>query len=365
MRNVKRLQTPLAGLAFLAGLLPACGSDDSPGRFEPARETKGPPDAPPHATQTPLPPAGDEGLGLEWKLPAGWSELPASPYRQANFRLPGETKAECYLSLLPGEVGGLAANITRWRTQLALPPLPPGEIANLPHAQLLGRDGVVVDFSGTWKGMAGTENEPNWRLVGVLQVSPTGSAFFKMYGPDALIAAEKDNFLALASSIRPAHAHLDSAPPPMSPADPAVASMAGDQQGLVWMAPGTWTKAADKPQRTVTYQTSTGAECYVTVMGGEAGGIAGNVTRWRDQMGCAAPTGEELEKLEHLPMLGGDGRLVAIEGIGKAAGKGLLGALVQAGGRMVFVKLTGPIDAVGKETGNFKAFAQSLKEAPK
>jgi hypothetical protein len=72
---------------------------------------------------------------------------------------------------------------------------------------------------------------------------------------------------------------------------------------------------------------------------------------------------DELEKLEHLHVLGGEGRMVSIEGAGSAAGKGLLGALVQSGGRMVFVKLTGPREAVLKETENFKAFAQSLKES--
>jgi hypothetical protein len=210
--------------------------------------------------------------------------------------------------------------------------------------------------------MSGTENEAGWRLVGVLQVDPAGSAFFKMYGPDALIAAEKEHFLALARSLRPAHSAAPK-PPPMSPSDPAVASMAGDQQGLSWMAPGTWTKGPEKAQRTVTYQTPSGAECYVTAMGGEAGGVGSNVNRWRDQMGQAALPADELEKLEHLAMLGGDGRMVAIEGAGGQAGKGLLGALVFAGTRTVFVKMTGPKEAVAKETENFKAFAQSLKEA--
>jgi len=99
------------------------------------------------------------------------------------------------------------------------------------------------------------------------------------------------------------------------------------------------------------------------VMGGEAGGVGSNVNRWRDQMGQAALPAEELEKLEHLALLGGDGRMVAIEGAGAKAGTGLLGALVFAGTRTVFVKMTGPKEAIAKETENFKAFAQSLKEA--
>jgi len=364
MKDVNRLCALLAGLT-----LAACGKDSpSSGSFQPARETAAP--APSHPPMATAPTGAPEELTLEWDLPAGWTTVPPITFRQANFRLPGNDKAECYLSLLGGEAGGLEGNIARWRNQLDLAPLTATEIAALPKAQLFGRDGVLFDSLGTWKGMNGSENQAGWRLVGILQVDPGGSAFFKMYGPDALIVAEKEHFLALARSLRPAHsdAHPDVAapapkPPPMNPSDPAVASMAGDQQGLTWMAPGTWAKGPDKAQRTVTYQTPGGAECYVTVMGGEAGGVGSNVNRWRDQMGQAALPAEELEKLEHLALLGGDGRMVAIEGAGAKAGTGLLGALVFAGTRTVFVKMTGPKEAIAKKTENFKAFAQSLKEA--
>jgi len=347
---------------LLAALLPACGDD---GGFQPPRETASPASAP-HAADSASAP--EDSFSLEWDLPPGWSALPTSSFRQANFRLPGSEKAECYLTLLGGEAGGLESNVTRWRGQIGLPPLPAAEIAGLPHVPMLGREGVLFDFAGTWKGMSGSENEAGWRLLGVLQIDPAGSAFFKMYGPEALIESEKANFLALARSLRPAHAHpapaaKDAPPPPMDAKDPSVASMAGDQQGITCTAPSTWTKGPAKATRVVTYQTPGGGECYVTVMGGQAGGIGGNVNRWRDQLGLPALPAEELEKLELLPMLGNEGRFLSIEGAGAKAGTSLLGALVQAGERMVFVKLTGPKDAVQKELDNFKAFAQSLKES--
>jgi hypothetical protein len=372
MQHQTRLRIAPQGLTalFLATLLQGCGDSGSSGGFQAPRETTNRPPAP-AANPGALPAGGAEGVLLEWDLPAGWSELPTSSFRQANFRLPGTEKAECYLSLLGGEAGGLESNITRWRSQISLPPLTAAEAAALPHVQLLGRDGVVVDFAGTWKGMSGTENEPGSRLVGILQVDASGSAFFKMYGPDARIAAEKEHFLALAHSLRPSHAGMTAktpaaapggAPPPMSATDPAVASMAGDQQGLAWMAPGTWTKGAENKMRTVTYATASGAECYVTRISGDAGGLGANINRWRTQLGCPALSADEIEKLEHLNMLGVDGRMVLIEGAGDSAGKAMLGAMAVVGGRATFVKLTGPKDAVQKELENFKAFAQTLKE---
>jgi hypothetical protein len=313
-----------------------------------------------------------QGPALEWDIPQGWSNLPVTSMRAANLRVGGNEKAECYLVLLGGDSGGLASNIDRWRAQISLPPLPPAELASLQHVTLLGRDGVLVDLAGTWKGMSGAENNAGWRLTGVLQVDPSGSAFLKMTGPDALVAAEKEHFLALAKSIRPSHAGFKSEPtpaagqstaPPMSPTDPAVANMAADQQGLTWMAPGTWTKAAENKMRTVTYSTGSGAECYVTCISGDAGGLGANINRWRTQLGCAALSADELEGLEHLALLGSNGHMIVIEGAGDQAGKGMLGATAFVDGRSVFVKLTGPKEAVLGEIENFKAFAQSLREA--
>ena len=393
MQNEKNLDMALRGLGtlLLALCLPACSDGDS-GGFQPARPVAsgtptnmGAPQASVPGGQGGMLGSGDPGIALEWDLPQGWSALPTNNFRQANFKLPGEAKAECYLSLLGGEAGGLASNVDRWRTQIGLGALPPDELAKLTHVMLLGRDGVVVDFAGTWKGMGGTENNANWRLVGILQVDAQGSAFFKMYGPDALIESEKEHFLTLARSLRPSHAGFSggaapapqpapqltppqanppaAGPTPMAPTDPAVASMAGDQQGLAWMAPGNWTKGAENKMRTVTYSTGTGAECYVTVIPGDAGGVGANINRWRGQLGCPALSADEVEKLAHLSICGVDGRMALIEGAGDSATKGMLGALALVNGRSIFVKMTGPKDAVQKETENFKAFAQSLKEA--
>jgi hypothetical protein len=372
------------GALLLAVLLPSCGGDNSSGGFQAPRETSSSTNlnsgGGDRFTMPPLGSGGNgmvsgaPGVALEWEVPPGWTELPLTSMRAANFRVAGNEKAECYLVLLGGDSGGLASNIDRWRSQISLPGLPPAELASLPHAMLLGRDGVVVDCAGTWKGMGGTENEAGWRLVGIMQVDVAGSAFFKMYGPDALIAAEKEHFLALARSIRPSHAGFGAdpnpgqpapgpAPMPADPNNPAAASMAGQQQGFTWMAPGTWTKGLEKSTRAVTYATPGGGECYVSVIPGDANGIEANMNRWRGQLGVAALAAGEVEKLEHLSICGADGRMITIEGAGDSAGKGMLGALALVGGRSVFVKLTGPRDAVQKEAENFKAFAQSLKEA--
>src|SRR5260221_9183551 len=147
MQNETSPQSALRGPGLLPFLLlyAACSPNGSSDGFQPARESTTTANSaggermqtPPGANPGSIPPGGAQGLELEWETPAGWTEMPVNNFRQANFRLPGNDKAECYLSLLGGEAGGLESNITRWRSQISLPPLAPAELAQLPHTQLL------------------------------------------------------------------------------------------------------------------------------------------------------------------------------------------------------------------------------------
>lgn len=395
-----------AWAGVVLSVIAAAGCAKEPeGGFQPPREVQGPSanvdfDASTTARfgSMRMPSAGGSGAGagggamgsgmeapegFAWDLPAGWTALPTSAMRNANFRVAGDEKAECYLSLLGGEAGGLVSNLNRWRSQIGLGPLSEAEIADLPRATLLGRQGVLVDFAGTWKGMGGTSNEANWRLIGILDVDPAGSAFLKMTGPDAKIAAEKERFLALAKSLRPAagggdphagmdlgaasaggdpHAGIEGAPKIGGDMSSMAMPGASEQGGLKWKAPAGWKQAADKPARVVTFNPAEGIECYVTVLGGDGGGLRANLDRWRGQMGAGALSDQEFGELPHVKILGTDGRLIAIDGAGDKNGMQMLGAVALIGGRSVFVKMTGPTAAVQKEREHFSAFAQSLEE---
>lgn len=405
MDSQTRRVVPVAGWtgAVLCVFAAAC-SKEPEGGFQSPRDVQGPSanvdfnaDAKARFGSMGMPPAGgsgtgmgggaqgaDAGAGFAWDLPAGWAALPTSAMRNANFRPAGDEKCECYLSILAGEAGGLASNVNRWRSQIGLAPLSEAEMADLPRAPLLGRQGVLVDFAGTWKGMGGSSNEANWRLIGILDVDASGSAFLKMTGPDAKIAAEREHFLALAKSLRPGaggddpHAGMDMGAAPAG-GDPHagiegapkiggdMSSMAmpgaSEQGGLKWKAPAGWKQAGDRPARVVSFNPAEGVECYVTVLGGDGGGLRANLDRWRGQMGAGALSDTEFGELPHVKILGTDGRLIAIDGAGDKQGMQMLGAVALVGGRSVFVKMTGPAAAVQKEREHFSAFAQSLEDA--
>ncbi|MBK7876033.1 MAG: hypothetical protein IPJ77_09815 [Planctomycetes bacterium] len=142
--------------------------------------------------------------GLAWDTPRGWTELAPSSMRVASFRVAGDAKAECYLTLLGGDGGGLAANVNRWRTQLGLAPLGPDEVEALPRAELFGGPAVLFDATGSYQGMNADGAVSGARLVGLLRVEPGGSAFLKMIGPASTLASELDAFHGLARSFRTA-----------------------------------------------------------------------------------------------------------------------------------------------------------------
>lgn len=304
--------------------------------------------------------------GPAWTTPAGWTELPSSTMRAANFRPAGDTRAECYLTLLGGDAGGLAANVNRWRAQLSLPPLAPQELESLPHSPMLGRDAVLVDFAGTWKGMNGTDARENWRLVGLLLFDPNGSAFLKMTGPADVVAAERDAFCALARSFRPAGAHgaANTAAAPVeapAPRSAATTAAADSAPGFRFTVPATWRRAPERPSRAFSLYAGAGneLECYVTVLGGDAGGALANVNRWRGQLGLAGIAPNELAALPNVRMLGQDALLVECDGAKGA----LLGAACTTPSRSVFVKMSGARELVKAQRGAFLEFCRSLAEA--
>lgn len=154
------------------------------------------------------------------------------------------------------------------------------------------------------------------------------------------------------------------------PAGHGGAPAAGASQHLRWTAPETWTQGPERMMREVTFVmgTSGDAECYISVLGGDGGGIAANLDRWRGQFDRAPFTEAELAALPRVDCLGTVALVVEIdgerfEGMGgqELEDAAMLGAVVSIDTHTVFVKLTGPRDEVLAERENFDAFLASLE----
>lgn len=144
---------------------------------------------------TPVATAG--GASLEWAAPAQWEAGPSSAMRRGSYvvRGEGDAKADMAITAFPGNVGGELANLNRWRGQINLPPITQGEFEQ--NVQRIERNGlkmVVVDIAGTGSGAQ--------RILGAMVPNGSSTWFFKMQGPDALVAKEKPAFMKLLDSVK-------------------------------------------------------------------------------------------------------------------------------------------------------------------
>jgi hypothetical protein len=144
---------------------------------------------------TAVPTAG--GSDLTWTAPASWTPKAGSAMRKGSFSVKGAgAEADLSITAFPGDTGGLHANLNRWRGQVGLPPASPAELdAALQHVDGQGLHFEVIDLVGTGG------NAPT-RLLGAITNYNGNSWFFKLTGPDALVAGEKPAFLAFLQTVK-------------------------------------------------------------------------------------------------------------------------------------------------------------------
>jgi hypothetical protein len=324
----------------------------------------------------------------QWQAPASWTAQPASEFRLANFTLGPNNEGECYLSVLPGDAGGAAANINRWRNQMGLGPLSAEELQTLPMVKMMGQDALLLDVTGAYSGMSGDETKSDYQMLAALLQTPTEMVFTKMIGPQSVVTEQKDSFVAFCASIEKTGAgeasELPAGHPPLEgtadselpPGHPPLdgGSMAQETQtpsaGIEWNVPEGWVAAPAKPMRLVTVKPApdSEAECYVTLLTGTGGGIAPNFNRWRTQLGLEALSEEEIQALPKINVLGSEAPFISARGpfqgmTGPAQEDYmLLGTAVLLPEQAVFVKMTGPAAVVEGEQDKFVAFCESLQQ---
>jgi hypothetical protein len=135
---------------------------------------------------------------LIWTAPADWQPKPLGAMRIGSFAVSSDAgAADISVIAFPGEAGGLLANINRWRGQLGLAPLADGDLAGATTA-LDGAGGLhftIVDLSGQTGGASA-------RMLGAILSFDGQTYFFKLTGPDALVAQEKPAFLDFLKTVK-------------------------------------------------------------------------------------------------------------------------------------------------------------------
>jgi len=197
-------RAPLCVALFATLLLAGCkdreivtyrAPKDPPPAMPGAMPGNGAPAAGDSMASTAVPTGSDS---LTWTAPADWIAKAPGAMRKGSFTVKGAdgTEADLSITAFPGDTGGLLANLNRWRGQLALPPFADNQLDGaLEHADANGLHFEIVDFTGTAKGAP-------TRIVGAVLSRPGETWFFKLMGPDALVADRKAAFLDFLRSVK-------------------------------------------------------------------------------------------------------------------------------------------------------------------
>lgn len=310
---------------------------------------------------------------FEYDLPDGWEALPPTQFRLVNLRNLDDPMAEITLTFLGGNGGGLGANINRWRGQVGLDPATPAEIGAYPKRTIFGNEATYVEFTGSYQGMGGPKIEDG-ALYGAIFSRGGGTLFVKMTGPRETLEAQRDTFATFLDSLDVKPEARGEQPGGQSPHSTQQLPQQQQQSGpgagnprpspLTWQAPAGWSEeAAPNPFREVTFR-SGDVEMYISLA---RGGALPNINRWAGQLGLAALDDAALEALPRVPMLEreayiyeGEGTLKGMRDPAPKPGQRMLAALVDDGGLIVTVKMTGPTDAVDAARADFMSLIASI-----
>ena len=117
-----------------------------------------------------------------------------------NYLIGEVDPAECYVTILGNQGGGLEPNLDRWRREMGQPGLTQSEVAALERIPLLGTEGVLLELDGSFSGMGGVAID-DAALLGVVCLLQESSVFVKMIGPRAAVRSAREDFLTFCRSL--------------------------------------------------------------------------------------------------------------------------------------------------------------------
>jgi hypothetical protein len=276
--------------------------------------------------------------------------------------------------------GAVSMNLNRWYSDQFGVAEVPGEAA-LPLVELAGKPGRLVEVKGTFQGRDGAK--PGYAaLVAYLANGEQVVMTLKLTGPEAVVAGNKDKFVALAKSLRSASVSPDPSAPPIEPGQPMpdnhppigdtpkTPSAAHAQPAAPAASPFTATIPAGwtaKPgtSRAVHHTFGTDGEVYVSQLGGT---LKPTLDIWRGEFQLDPLTDAELAALPKLAFLGDDAVLLDMQGDFAAmmTGKKITNARQLVAARVddgTFAKMLGSAADVAAQADAFRTFCASVRRA--
>jgi hypothetical protein len=186
------------------------------------------------------------------------------------------------------------------------------------------------------------------------------------------IQKEKTPPAALPAASMGASGELPAGHPPIGAATPAPASgpaapvSPAAENPLTWTAPADWKARAGSAMRRGSYDVPLAggatADLSISAFGGMAGGLVGNINRWRGQVGLAPlPDDQVTATTESVAANGLKFTVVDLAGQAGGAPVRMLGAIAEFGNETWFFKLTGPDAGVAGVKPAFLEFLRTVK----
>ena len=263
---------------------------------------------------------------ITWTEPKTWTKDPPAdppdPLRYAGFRIDTKSKQlEVTVTRTPAGAYSLMPNMHRWQKQI-----------NRPIAETTAdldpyvKKEMVGDQKITWVDMQG---------LGVHSVSKPPPP------PDA----GRKNILPGFGMNRPPAAEAP----------------------FKYVAPEGWVKKGPRQFVIDSYEVRGGggtvAEVTLSSLGGDAGGLALNINRWREQVKLPKIPADQVERSAKAIVVAGiDAAYFDIANPkGPAEKNHILGVIVPHAETTWFVKMTGPLDWVSQNQNAFETFVKSFK----
>jgi hypothetical protein len=250
---------------------------------------------------------------MSWTLPDGWQqEMGTDQTRYATIFIGKNEPLELKVTSFPNrqEMASVLRNVTRWRDQLGLDPLPESELGqNVRNIDIQSVPMALVDITGYH-------------------------------------VARKPMFASRPKTARP----------------PATPDRGGDRGSpLSCDAPNGWKKLPAGGIRLAAFLVKEGeeeAEVTIVPLGAQAGTLLANVNRWRGELGLEPTTEARLnDELRSLPIDGIPAHYVDLVGPRSR----ILVAMLQREDSTWFFKMKGSADLVGRQKPAFESFVKSVK----
>lgn len=202
--------------AFALAGLSGCKQEPEAERVPAASAVEVPPaSASPPEMVVPQPPPTSAGaaaeplkVGIVWDDPKAWTRTGLrSPMRAATYKIPQADAAKGAAEVAvfyfgAGQGGDIDGNVARWAGQFGKT-LSDVKRSNR-EVNGIKQHVVEVDegeFKNDMMG-AGGKSMKDWAMLAAIVEAPSGSYFFKLTGPKADVAAQRDAFFGMLDSIK-------------------------------------------------------------------------------------------------------------------------------------------------------------------